>query len=185
MECALEKGWSFSFMRCAGSPMKDHFKLCMLSFKHGVLFLGVMTLVFCGCKKKEEVKKPDPVLPTVYADRANDKDYMASLKASREQQVKEARERVSLSLKMTQCVTRVRGSLPPEATAEAVQKALEADQGWKDLDSQIKKLEEASAETLKQARALIRKRMQDELRDNQAISKGEAKAIDNVLPTEK
>jgi hypothetical protein len=81
---------------------------------------------------------------------------------------------------MTQCVTRVRGALPSEATAEVVQKALEADPTWQELDSQIKRAEAASKETLKQAQEMVRKRMKDEMRDNEALSKGAAKALDSA-----
>jgi len=80
-------------------------------------------------------------------------------------------------------VTRVRATLPPEATAETVQKALESDQIWKELDSRFKQAEAASAETLKKAQELVRKRMQDEMRDHQAIEQGKAKALDRVQPS--
>lgn len=170
-------------MWCVQSPMKEHFKWTMRVLGQGTLILVAVVLVFSGCKKKEEPKKPAPALPAVYADRGNDKAYMATLKANREQQAKDARERFSLTLKMTQCVTRVRAALPSEATGEVVQKALEADPTWQELDSQIKRAEAISKETLKQAHELIRNRMKDELRDNQALSKGEAKALDNVQPS--
>jgi hypothetical protein len=113
---------------------------------------------------------------------------MAALMANRQQQTKEARERLALSMKMTQCVTRVSAALPPDAPAETRQKALEADPEWKALDAQIRQAEAAAKETLKQAEALVRKRMQDELRDNQAIQEGKAKAIETprpALPQEK
>jgi Ca2+/Na+ antiporter len=178
-------------MWCVQRSIKTHLKWSQSLVGQAFLVCVAVVLVFSGCKKQEEEKtqpaekKPAPVLPSVYADRVNDKAYIDSLMANRKQQAKEARERLSLSLKMTQCVTRVRGTLPPEATGEAVQKALVADPAWKDLESQIKKAEAVAAETLKQAQELVRKRMKDELRDNQAISKGEAKAIDNVLPADK
>jgi len=170
-------------MWCVQSPMKEHFKWSVRALGQGTLILVAAVLVFSGCKKKEEPKKPAPALPAVYADRVNDKAYIATLMANREQQAKDARERLSLSLKMTQCVTRVRGALPPEATAEVVQKALEADPTWQELDSQMKRADVAAKETRKQAQDMVRNRMKDELRDNQALSKGEAKALDNAQPS--
>jgi hypothetical protein len=169
-------------MWCVQSPMKDYLKWRVGALGQGALVLVAVVLVFSGCKKKEEPKKPEPALPAVYADRVNDKAYIATLTANHEQQAKEARERLNLSLKMTQCVTRVRGALPPEATPEVVQKALEADPTWQELASQIKRAEAASKETLKQAQEMVRKRMKDELRDNQALDKGAAKALDSAQP---
>lgn len=163
--------------------MKNHFTWSVRALGQGTLFLFAGVLFFSGCKKQEEEKKPDPVLPTVYADRAHDKTYIASLAANREQQAKDARTSIALSLQMTQCVTRVRATLPPEATAETVQKALESDQMWKELDSRLKQAEAASAETLKKAQELVRKRMQDEMRDHKAIEQGKAKALDRAQPS--
>jgi hypothetical protein len=150
----------------------------------GLLLVVVFSWVVVGCSKQEAPKKPDtPVLPAVHADRSQDKDYIASLMANRKQQTQEAKERLSLSMKMTQCVARVRATLPSEAPAETLQKALEADSAWKTLDAQIQQAEAASKETLKQAEALVRQRMQQELRDNQAIEQGKAKAIETSKPT--
>lgn len=169
-------------MWCVKSPMKNYFKWNMRALGHGAIVFLAVGLVFSGCKKQEEEKPPAPALPTVYSDRANDKEYISALKANHEQQAQEARERFNLSLKMTQCVARVRGALPSEATAEVVQKALEADPMWQELDSQIKKAEAASKATLKQAREMVRRRMKDEIRDNEALSKGAAKALDSAQP---
>jgi hypothetical protein len=167
-------------MWCVKNPMKNYFMWSMRALGHGAIVFMAVGLVFSGCKKQEEEKPPAPPLPTVYSDRANDKAYISSLKANHEQQAQVARERFNLSLKMTQCVTRVRGALPSEATAEVVQKALEADPTWQELDSQIKRAEAASKETLKQAQEMVRKRMKDEMRDNEALSKGAAKALDSA-----
>jgi hypothetical protein len=165
-------------MWCAQRPIKGSLDRVRLLFVQGLLLLFVCAFVFPGCKKQEEPKKPDtPELPSVHADRAQDKDYIAALMANRKQQTQDAREMLSLSRKMTQCVVRVRATLPSEASGETLQKALEADPAWQDLDKQIKQAEVTSKETLKQAEALVRQRMQQELRDNQAIEQGKAKAI--------
>jgi len=170
-------------MWCAQRPIKVSLDRVRLLFVQGILLILVSTLIFSGCKKQEEKKPDTPELPSVHADRAQDKDYIATLMANRKQQTQEAREMLNLSRKMTQCVVRVRSTLPSEAPAEKLQKALEADLTWQDLDKQIKQAEAASKETLKQAEALVRQRMQQELRDNQAIEQGKAKAIVTTQPT--
>jgi hypothetical protein len=172
-------------MWCAERPIKNSVAWSWpLSVQGCLLMMVAFVLVFAACKKQEEAKKPEtPELPAVHADRSQDKDYIAALMANRQQQTKEARERLALSIKMTQCVARVRATLPPDAPAETLQKALEADQDWKALDTQIRQAEATSKETLRQAEALVRKRMQDELRDNQAIQQGKAKAIETAKPT--
>jgi len=174
-------------MWCAQRPIKVSLDRVRLLFVQGILLIFISAFVFPGCKKQEEKKTDTPVLPAVQADRSQDKDYRASLMANRKQQTQEAKERLSLSMKMTQCVERVRATLPSEASAETLQKALEADPAWQDLDKQAKQAEAVSKETLKQAEALIRQRMQQELRDNQAIEQGKAKAIvtpQSTLPLE-
>jgi hypothetical protein len=169
---------------CAERPIKFFFEWSRPLFVQGILLMATFVLVLAGCKKQEEPKKPDtPELPAVHADRSQDKDYIAALMANRKQQTQEAREMLSLSRKMTQCVVRVRATLPSEAPAEKLQKALEADLAWQDLDKQIKQVEATSKETLKQAEALVRQRMQQELRDNQAIEQDKAKAIVTTQPT--
>jgi hypothetical protein len=151
-------------------------------FAQCVFLILVSVLLFPGCKKQEEKKPDTPVLPAVYPDRSQDKDYIAALMANRKQQTHQAKERLNLSIQMTQCVSRVRATLPSDVSGEALQKALEADQAWKTLDIQIKQAEAASKETLKQAEALVRQRMQQEMRDNQAIEQGKAKAIETAKP---
>lgn len=133
-------------------------------------------LLLAGCSKRKETGKLDEV----YTNRANDKKYIASLMTNRQQQVQEANARLAVSMKMTQVVTRVRATLPADATTEALTKALAADSEWTSLDEQSKKLELASNVTLKQAQNLIRQRMQEELRAQQAVTEGKAKAIDGA-----
>ena len=145
----------------------------------GLMVVTGFCVFLAGCGKRQESQ----ALEQVYVNRANDKAYIASLMTNRQQQVKEGHLRVALSLKMTQCVTRVRATLPAEATAESLKKALSDDAEWKALDDQAKKADAAAAATLQQAQDLIRKRMQEEQRANQAVATGKAKALDGELPS--
>ena len=145
-------------------------------FGHSALVVFAI-LVLAGCSKRTETVKQDEV----YTNRANDKKYIDSLMTNRQQQVQEGYARLAVSQKMTQCVTRVRAALPADATTEALKKALAADSEWISLDDQSKKLEAASKITLQQAQNLIRHRMQEELRAQQAVAEGKAKAIDGAL----
>jgi hypothetical protein len=169
---------------CVEHVLKDKLAGFESGLRQGVWLFLVTALFFAGCKKQEE-KKPDaPVLPAVHADRSQDKAYRSALMESREQQARQARELLALSLKMTQCVTRVRATLPPEATADALQKALQSDQEWATLDTQLKQAEATVKETRKQAEALVRQRMQQELRDNKAIEEGKATALEPSQPVQ-
>jgi hypothetical protein len=99
---------------------------------------------------------------------------------NRQQQVQDSRSLLALSLKMTQCVTRVKATLPAEATDEALTKALTADSEWVALDDQFKKREAGAKATMQQAENLVRMRMQEEMRAHQAVSEGKARAIDGA-----
>jgi hypothetical protein len=134
-----------------------------------------LVLVLAGCKRKETVK-----LEEVYTNRANDKGYITSLMTNRQQQAQDNRSLFALSQKMTQCVTRVKATLPVEATDETLKKALLADSEWAALDAQFKKLEAGAKATKQQAENLVRMRMQEEARAQKAVSEGKAKAIDGA-----
>ncbi len=159
-------------MRCVCKPILCGFNRYAGVFGHALLLLFIV-LVLSGCKRKETVK-----LEEVYSNRANDKGYIASLMTNRQQQAQDNRSLFALSLKMTQCVTRVKATLPAEATDEALTKALAADSEWGALDEQFKKLDAGAKATKQQAENLIRMRMQEEARAHQAVSEGKAKAID-------
>lgn len=140
------------------------------------LLITCAILVLAGCSKRKET----PQQEEVYANRANDKGYMASLLTNRQQQVQESHSRLAISMKMTQCVTRVRATLPADTTDEALKKALTTDAEWIALDEQSKKLTVVATVTMQQAHQLIRQRMQEEMRAQQAIAQGKAKAIDGA-----
>lgn len=140
------------------------------------LLIMCAILVLAGCSKRKET----PQQEEVYSNRAHDKGYMASLLTNRQQQAQEGYARLAVSMKMTQCVTRVRATLPADTTAEALKKALTADPEWISLDEQSKKLSAAATATLQQAHQLIRQRMQEEMRAQKAIAQGKAKAIDGA-----
>jgi hypothetical protein len=161
-------------MRCACKHIRYNFNQCTGLFGQGVLVV-LMVLVLSGCKRKETVK-----LEEVYTNRANEKGYIASLMTNRQQQVQDSRSLLALSLKMTQCVTRVKATLPAEATDEALTKALTADSEWVALDDQFKKREAGAKATMQQAENLVRMRMQEEMRAHQAVSEGKARAIDGA-----
>jgi hypothetical protein len=162
------------FMRCACKHIKCDFKRVTGVFGQGVLVV-FLVLVLSGCKRKETVK-----LEEVYSNRANDKGYIASLITNRQQQAQDSRSLFALSLKMTQCVSRVKATLPADATNETFTKALAADSEWGALDEQFKSCEASAKVTRQQAENLIRLRMQEETRAHQAVSEGKAKAIDGA-----
>lgn len=139
-----------------------------------LVFLALLGV--SGCKKRQEAVK----LEEVYTNRANDKGYIASLMTNRQQQVQEGRLLVAVSLKMTQCVTRVRATLPEGAPDEALRKALAADSEWTTLDEQAKQLKVAAEATLQQAKDMMVRRMREEARAQQAVADGKARAIDSV-----
>jgi len=139
-----------------------------------LVFLAI--LVLAGCSKRKETVKQEEV----YTNRANDKKYISSLMTNRQQQVQDGYARLAVSQKMTQCVTRVRAALPADVTTEALKKALAADSEWTLLDEQSKKLQAAANATMQQAQNLIRQRMQEEQRAQQAVTEGKAKAIDGA-----
>lgn len=161
-------------MRCACKHIRCCFSRHSWVFGQGLLVV-FLVLVLSGCKRKEAVK-----LEEVYTNRANDKVYIASLMTNRQQQAQDSRTLFALSLKMTQCVTRVKATLPAEATNEALTKALAADSEWGALDEQFKKREAGAKATKQQAENLIRMRMQEETRAHQAVSEGKARAIDGA-----
>lgn len=161
-------------MRCACKHIRCGFKRCRLFFGPAALVV-FLVLVLAGCKRKETVK-----LEEVYTNRANDKGYITSLMTNRQQQAQDNRSLFALSQKMTQCVTRVKATLPVEATDETLKKALLADSEWAALDAQFKKLEAGAKATKQQAENLVRMRMQEEARAQKAVSEGKAKAIDGA-----
>ena len=144
----------------------------------GVLIVFAI-LVLAGCSKRKET----PQQEEVYTSRANDKGYIASLMTNGQQQAQEGRARLAVSMKMTQCVTRVRATLPADVTGEALKKALMTDPEWTALDEQSQKLAAAANATKLQGHQLIRQGMQKELRAQQAIAQGKAKAIDGASTT--
>jgi hypothetical protein len=164
-------------MRCACKQKRCN--VSQIKWFVGQLVLVIFAIVvLAGCskrKEKETVKQDE-----VYTNRANDKKYIASLMTNRQQQVQEGNARLAVSMKMTQCVTRVRAILPADVTTEALTKALAADSEWTSLAEQSKKLEAAANATMQQARNLIRQRMQEELSAQQAVAEGKAKAIDGA-----
>lgn len=170
---------SVRFMWCVRSPIKVKFSGCTRLLGQTLIVVACVSLFLTGCGKRQESR----AVEQVYTNRANDKAYIASLMTNRQQQVKEGHLRVEISRKMTQCVARVRATLPAEATEESLQKALADDAEWKALDAQAKEAEAAAAATLKQAEDLIRKRKQEELQANQAVAQGKAKALDGDLPS--
>jgi hypothetical protein len=145
-------------------------------FAGQVALVSFAILVLTGCSKGKEAVKQDEV----YTNRANDKKYIASLITNRQQQVQDGYARLAVSMKMTQCVTRVRAALPADVTTESLKKALEADSEWTLLDEQSKKLEAAANATMQQAQNLIRQRMQEEARAQKAVVDGKARAIDGA-----
>jgi len=163
-------------MRCACKQIRCNVSQVKWLFGHLSLVIFAF-LVLAGCSKRQETVKQDEV----YTNRANDKKYIDSLMTNRQQQVQEGHARWAVSQKMTQCVTRVRATLPADATTETLKNALAADAEWTSLDDQSKKLEAAAKITLQQAQSLIRQRMQEELRAQQAVAEGKAKAIDGAL----
>lgn len=165
-------------MRCACKHIRCDFNRCRLFF--GPVGLVVfLVLVLSGCKRKETVK-----LEEVYTNRANDKGYITSLMTNRQQQAQDNRSLFALSLKMTQCVTRVKATLPAEATDETFKKALLADAEWTALDAQFNKLEAGAKATKQQAVNLVRMRMQEEARAHQAVAEGKARSIDGAAAPE-
>lgn len=155
-------------MRCNVSRIK------WLCGQGALVVFAILVLAGCG-KRKEAVKQEE-----VYLNRANDKAYIASLMTNRQQQVQEGRSRLAVSLKMTQCVTRVRATLPADTTDEALKKALATDSEWTALCEQTQKLEASAKVTMQQAQNLIRQRMKDELHAQQAVAEGKAKALDSA-----
>ena len=162
-------------MRCACKQVRCNVSRIKWLFGQSALVVCTI-LVLAGCSKQKEPVKKDEV----YTNRANDKKYIASLITNRQQQVQEGYARLAVSLKMTQCVTRVRAALPSDVTTESLKKALAADSEWTSLDEQSKKLEAAANATMQQARNLIRQRMLEEQRAQQAVAEGKAKAIDGA-----
>ena len=162
-------------MRCAYQQKRSILSGFKRFCGQGVLIVFAL-LVLAGCGKPKETSK----LKEVYTNRANDKEYIASLMTNRQQQVQESRSRLAVSLKMTQCVTRVRATLPADTTDEALKKALTTDPEWTALDEQSKKLAAAANATMQQANQLIRQRMQEEGSAQQAVAEGKAKAIDGA-----
>lgn len=163
-------------MLCAWKHIKVNLRQCAGVSCQGTILFLVVLMLFTGCGKRKEAV----VLEEVYSNRANDKIYIASLMTNRQQQAKEAQSRHALSLKMTQCVSRVRGALPADASEESLTKALATDQEWSSLTGQVSRAEATANATLQEAQNLIRKRMQEEVRANQAIAQGKAKAMDGV-----
>ncbi len=161
-------------MWCACKQIKCCFNRYSWGFGQGLLAVFLI-LVLSGCKRKETVK-----LEEVYTNRANDNGYIASLMTNRQHQAQDSRALFALSLKMTQCVTRVKATLPANAADESLTKALTADAEWGALDEQYKKLKAASNVTMQQAQNLIRQRMQEEVRANQAVAEGKARAINGT-----
>ena len=162
-------------MRCACKQTRSNVSQIKWFVGQSVLVIFAI-VVLAGCSKRKETVKQDEV----YTNRANDKKYIASLMTNRQQQVQEGNARLAVSMKMTQCVTRVRTILPADVTTEALTKALAADSEWTSLAEQSKKLEAAANATMQQARNLIRQRMQEELSAQQAVAEGKAKAIDGA-----
>ena len=162
-------------MRCACK--QTMYNVSQVKWFVGQSVLVILAIVvLAGCSKRKEIIKQDEV----YTNRANDKKYISSLMTNRQQQVQEGNARLAVSMKMTQCVTRVRGMLPADATTEALTKALASDSEWTSLSEQSKKLEAAANATMQQAQNLIRQRMQEEVRAQQAVAEGKAKAIDGA-----
>ena len=162
-------------MRCAYQQKRSILSWLKRFCGQGMLIVFAL-LVLAGCGKSKETSK----MKEVYTNRANDKEYIASLMTNRQQQVQEGRSRVAVSLKMTQCVTRVRATLPADSTDEALKKALTADPEWTALEEQNKKLKAAADATMQQAHQLIRQRIQEEGRAQKDIAEGKAKAIDGA-----
>lgn len=162
-------------MRCACKHIRFGFNRYRLVFGPAALAL-LLVLALSGCKRKEVVK-----LEEVYTNRAHDKGYIATLMTNRQQQVKDSRLLFAVSQKMTQCVTRVKATLPADTTDEAFKRALTNDSEWIALDDQYKKLAADAKVTMQQAENLIRVRMQQEMLANQAVTKGKARAIDGPV----
>jgi len=161
------------FMRCACKQLWCRYSgYTWGSGKRVLVFLFLFMLAGCG-QRQEAVK-----LEEVYSNRANDKGYISSLMTNRQQQVKDSQSLFDVSLKMTQCVTRVKATLPGDAAGEALTKALAADPEWTSLEEQAKKLKGDADATLQQAKNMVVKRMQEEMRAHQAVAAGKARAID-------
>lgn len=162
-------------MWCAYQRQRCFLSWCNRFCGQSVLVVFVI-LVFVGCSKPKETVK----MEEGYLNRANDKGYIASLTTNRQQQALDSRALFDVSLKMTQCVTRVKATLPADATNEALTKALAVDPEWTMLDEQSKKLKLVADATLQQAKKMIVQRLQEEGRVKKAVADGKARALDGV-----
>lgn len=123
----------------------------------------------CGCRKGP---------PEVYTDRANDTAYIDSLIANSRQQREAAQARHETSILMTQCVQRVRATLPPDTGEEALVAALADDPAWQGLAAQAEAQDAAAARIYEEGLTAVRNRILEEKQALSDVQVGKAKAAD-------
>lgn len=149
-----------------------------LRWSGGLLWISFgMILMACGCGKKDA-----PRMENVYTNRANDAVYMETLIKRSREQAKQSSEYFQTRRQMTQCVARVRGTLPVGTDDKALQVSLAADPEWQTLIAQEKRQREQSEQLLADAKEMIRRRMLDEERASRAVKEGKALPVDAAAP---
>jgi len=150
-----------------------------LRWSGGLLWVSFgMLLMACGCGKKVA-----PRMENVYTNRANDAVYMKMLTQRSREQAQQSSDYFQTRRQMTQCVERVRGTLPAGTDDKALQVSLAADPEWQTLIAQEKRQRAQSEQLLADAKEMIRRRMLDEEQASRAVKEGKALSVDAVAPS--
>lgn len=139
-----------------GKPMRTAGFLLLVSMFFVALWL------FVSKTKSASSGAQQPSIPEAALNRAKDTNYIQRLAAMAREQSRQSMDVVKTQNMLTQCVLRVRATLPKNADAAALQAALEKDEAWVKLAAQEKQQRDEAARLQAEAISTVRQRMQAE-----------------------
>lgn len=143
-----------------------------------ILFVAVLGDTGCKRKASEPSVPEEPGLPVVYTNRMDDASYVGALMTNRAAQKQFAGERGRVLEKMAPFIEKARAALPADAPDNEVRAYLDnlKDPEWDALVAENKRLVGALDQTLEDARAVVRRRIQAERQALQDVEEGKAVA---------
>lgn len=139
-----------------GKPMRTAGFLLLVSMFFVALWLFVVRT------NKPSSESQGSSIPEAALNRAKDTNYIQRLTAMARVQATQSMALVKTQNMLTQCVLRVRATLPKDADAVALQAALEKDEAWAKLAAQEKQQQDEAARLRAEAVSTVRQRMQVE-----------------------
>lgn len=138
-----------------GKPMRTAGFLLLVSMFFVALWLFV-------ARTNKASSSQGSSIPEAALNRAKDTNYIQRLTAMARVQATQSMALVKTQNMLTQCVLRVRATLPKNADAAALQAALEKDEAWVKLAAQEKQQRDEAARLQAEAISTVRQRMQAE-----------------------